>query len=412
MNYYFKSDKSKIITHKIKIFPTQEQIEYFNKCFGIRRFVWNKLVDDFILDETKSLGDFNRFQVQKQLNDLALTEEYSFFNEVNSMVRQECLADFEIAFRKYNNHLRYLESKDKPSELESSEDISKYRPTKKDSVQTFRYNNKGKPVKPIGKKHFYLLVNKKKGNILIKCNESLQYLNKPNIRFARIVIYRDNLNEYYACIYYERTNHKEYTKHVQDKVGIDMGIKNPYTYAYEDSDTIYADFVDIPNKLYTLDKRLAYSHKYLSSKDENRNSNNYKKQLLKVNKIYTKIKNIRKDMIYQFVSFLCKNFKTIIYEDFPVNYKKDGWKSNRKKLKHISRYSFLEHLYFKAKQLNNTLIEIPIGTPTTQTCSNCGHRFMGEDKLDPDDRIYECPDCNMVMDRDVNSAINILHYTK
>ena len=41
---------------------------------------------------------------------------------------------------------------------------------------------------------------------------------------------------------------------------------------------------------------------------------------------------------------------------------------------------------------------------TTQECSNC-HEIV---KKDLTVRVHDCPFCNLVMDRDLNAAINIL----
>ena len=41
--------------------------------------------------------------------------------------------------------------------------------------------------------------------------------------------------------------------------------------------------------------------------------------------------------------------------------------------------------------------------PSSKTCSNCGH----VQKMPLSTRIYECPECGMVMDRDLNAAHNI-----
>jgi len=42
---------------------------------------------------------------------------------------------------------------------------------------------------------------------------------------------------------------------------------------------------------------------------------------------------------------------------------------------------------------------------TSKTCSQCGHR----QDMPLSIRTYTCPNCNLIMDRDVNSAINIMH---
>ncbi len=43
---------------------------------------------------------------------------------------------------------------------------------------------------------------------------------------------------------------------------------------------------------------------------------------------------------------------------------------------------------------------------TSQTCSNCGTRLL--DKLTLSDRVFNCPDCKLSLDRDYNASLNIL----
>jgi putative transposase len=45
---------------------------------------------------------------------------------------------------------------------------------------------------------------------------------------------------------------------------------------------------------------------------------------------------------------------------------------------------------------------------TSQDCSQCGHR----QKLTLTDRTYSCPNCGLVLDRDLNAARNILAAAK
>jgi putative transposase len=45
--------------------------------------------------------------------------------------------------------------------------------------------------------------------------------------------------------------------------------------------------------------------------------------------------------------------------------------------------------------------------PSTQTCSACGHRLHGKNKLKLSERWWECPSCSAQHDRDHNAAINL-----
>ncbi|MCL5437977.1 MAG: transposase [Candidatus Thermoplasmatota archaeon] len=57
------------------------------------------------------------------------------------------------------------------------------------------------------------------------------------------------------------------------------------------------------------------------------------------------------------------------------------------------------------KRRSHTHVVIPRFVPTTQTCSRCGNR----QEIDLNQRIYSCGKCSLVMDRDLNSAMDILN---
>ena len=44
--------------------------------------------------------------------------------------------------------------------------------------------------------------------------------------------------------------------------------------------------------------------------------------------------------------------------------------------------------------------------PSTQLCHVCGHR----QKMPPGVEVYDCPQCGMSFDRDLNAAINLSKY--
>ncbi len=63
--------------------------------------------------------------------------------------------------------------------------------------------------------------------------------------------------------------------------------------------------------------------------------------------------------------------------------------------------SFLD---YKCKKYGKQLIRVN-ESYTTQICCRCGNK----QKLSLSDRIYKCKKCNLEIDRDLNSAINILY---
>ena len=70
--------------------------------------------------------------------------------------------------------------------------------------------------------------------------------------------------------------------------------------------------------------------------------------------------------------------------------------------------SFVGMLRRKLMERGKYLVRVSKFFPLTQLCHECGHRFRGADKLTLSDRVYSCPVCGCVVDRDLNAACNIL----
>jgi putative transposase len=66
---------------------------------------------------------------------------------------------------------------------------------------------------------------------------------------------------------------------------------------------------------------------------------------------------------------------------------------------------FLTMLDYKLKDRGGQLVKIDKWFPSSQLCCNCGYR--NPQMKDLSIRVYKCPICGMVKDRDYNSAINI-----
>ena len=97
--------------------------------------------------------------------------------------------------------------------------------------------------------------------------------------------------------------------------------------------------------------------------------------------------------------------QTICIEDLNVK----GMIRNHKLAKSIASVSwakFFEMLEYKAIWYGNEIRRVPTMYPSSQTCSFCGCRNPLVKNLCI--RIWECPKCHTVHDRDTNAGINIL----
>jgi putative transposase len=186
---------------------------------------------------------------------------------------------------------------------------------------------------------------------------------------------------YLTC--YVKKEHFEKDK-VRDAVGIDFGVANKLTL----SNGLSINFeVKESKRLKKLQKELAR---------KNKGSKNREKVLKKLQREYERLTNIRKD-IHNKLLALFGHYGTVIYQDDNIKAWHEGWFGAQIQNSGIGM--------LKAR-LRNNLATIPVKRfePTTQECCVCGHK----QKLSLSDRIYCCPVCGNNINRDVNSAINIL----
>ena len=85
------------------------------------------------------------------------------------------------------------------------------------------------------------------------------------------------------------------------------------------------------------------------------------------------------------------------------------------KNRHLSRAiheqnlaKFLTYMKYKCERSGIEFVQVSRWFPSSKMCSNCGS-IKKDLKLS--DRTYICPECGTVIDRDLNAAINLEHYS-
>lgn len=174
-------------------------------------------------------------------------------------------------------------------------------------------------------------------------------------------------------------------------IGLDWGIKNFMT-------SNLGEFINYPESVNREFKRI---NKLKSLRDKKiRNSKNYNKLILKLNRAYDRFEFLKKDFIEQTTTKLCKQYNIAI-EDL-TNAKIKMSNKSRRRLQLIAPLSrFTEKLEWKCKKFGTELYKVNPAY-TSQICSCCGEIMQ----LSLKDRICNCS-CGNTMDRDVNAAVNI-----
>ena len=125
---------------------------------------------------------------------------------------------------------------------------------------------------------------------------------------------------------------------------------------------------------------------------------NWYKTIIKLNKEYDRINNIKKDIKNKIVSHLKDNNGTVCFQDENVKAWQRIW---GRKILSTSIGGIISTL----KKKVHTPIEINRMYPSTKTCSDCGNI----QDMTLDQRVYICKKCGKVKDRDHNSSNCILN---
>jgi putative transposase len=132
---------------------------------------------------------------------------------------------------------------------------------------------------------------------------------------------------------------------------------------------------------------------------------NRKKTCKKLAKQHARVAHIRRDAAHKLTSSLCKNHALVATEDLHVA----GMLKNHHLAQAVSDSNFGEirrQLEYKAGWYGVHLVTLDRFAPSSKTCSGCG--WIDED-LDLSVRTFVCETCGLVIDRDLNAAINILN---
>jgi len=122
-------------------------------------------------------------------------------------------------------------------------------------------------------------------------------------------------------------------------------------------------------------------------------------------RLYTKIRNKVKDLHWKTAMFLCKRFDNILLGNMSTRsiVQNPLHKGTKRLSYYLSHYTFwlrLEHMCNKFGCNAHYVDE----SYTSKTCGGCG-------ELNPQlgsKKIFKCPSCGLIIDRDVNGARNIL----
>lgn len=220
-------------------------------------------------------------------------------------------------------------------------------------------------------------------------------------KFTTVYITRNSIGHFYASFGYKVAGQEQSGNGV---LAIDLGIKT------------LATCVNDNNKFYIIGgfKGYRWFNKQLDKIRSKRDRcKKYSRRWWFLTRTYQRVSekkhNKLKDSLHKASHLICHKLaeKAIVIGD--LSQKQMVTKSENKKLNRAVQndwglYKFVQYLEYKTRLYGKTLHKIN-ERYTSKTCSRCG--YIQDMPLYK--RTYHCPDCGLKMDRDVNSAVNILN---
>ena len=362
--------------YKFRLYPIEEQKILIHKTFGCSRFVYN-----YYLNYQKEKGIQKAFNLCKDLKELE--KEYEYLKEVDSCALRCSIFDLEDGF---NN---FFAKRSGYPRFKNKFNRQSYR------TSCIRSTYKGKEYSNIELDLLTRFIKLPKlGKVKIR-----GYRNRERIegKIVNATISKETTNKYYVSVLVEEDLLVEKVTPTTI-VGIDLGLKDL---------VVTSDGIKYSNEkvLMKLEKRLKRLQRKLSRQEKA--SKNYLKTKMKIARIHAKIKNYRKHYLNDIANEIVNEHDIIVTESLKVaDMFKDKKKVFNKSLSDASLSKLCSLIEWKSKTKGKFYYKINTYYPSSQICCHCGYK--NKKLKDLSIREYDCKECGVHNDRDINASLNIL----
>lgn len=446
-----KKTKNKYVAIKRRIIPDNNLIHFIRHNSNKRRHLWNKFVEAYY--EYQKEGLYFNSKDANLLREYLIgkDEELIKDSDTDDVIKDMYCSDIPLSvYKDVCTAFEIMKTKWKKEHKHSDLQYKKYDPFRRSfSVRTSNTfnNDNGNPMGKVHFKDIYTFEFRASNNhientYIINLKESIadnydsdkykftvndKYSGKVRFTFKhddiKNISFKEELGKFYIILMVKPKYHYDNInkKNREEVAGIDLGIRNPVT--IYDGNGI-ANIHRIDNKsmsrmqYYERKTRKLQSimiHKYKINKAKHlvdpkypKYSKRYRKIQKRFRRYWKKITDIRRNWRYKIASYIINHYKTIIVDEYkiPDNSKKDELSNSDKRYyNHYNRqhgmYLFMETLRYMCVKNDCKFKEAP--KRTTRRCSTCNHVNKA---LPLGEKYLVCSECNAVIDRDINAAIN------
>ena len=382
----------------LELRPNDNQKVLLSKHLDDCRFIYNQYVEEYL----KAIKE-NRVPEYKDYKDLRA--EHEFLKDSYSWSLQHVL----YMFKQTNKINRSKRSNGQKVGL------VKFR-SKKSHSDYFYINNVKLSYDLDCKSKSYVCI-PKIGDVKFLCkNIKSEFLN-GKIKFG--VVKRTKTGEYKISLCIEVNKVHEDRKD-NNHIGLDFSLRDFFVDSFGAK---APEFSTKRSKMESLQEKIDSFNMTISkmrnkSKKKRKTSVKMYRLAIKRNKLYEKVHNIQVDYINKLSRDLCKHNELIVLENLNLHEmsERTSYKDSKTSSKggnHGKSVSLLQWSYFlnkleqNAEKFGNVIVYADKFFPSSQICSKCGERHS--EMKDVTNRTLECK-CGNIIDRDYNSAINLLKF--
>jgi len=354
-----------IKAYKFRIYPTKSQKRKLEDTLELCRQVYNRTLayrKDAWEKDGKSVSKYETHQLLPDWK-----RDRSELKEVFSQVLQECQQRVDLAFQHF---FRRVKNGEKPG-------YPRFKG--KGRYDSFTYPQMGFKLKS------GMLYLSKIGDVKIKLHRAIEG------KIKRCTVHRYPTGKWFICLTVELPD-PDVPFNDGSVVGVDVGLSSFITMSTGEK-------IDNP-RFFTEERALAKAQRRLSKCAND--TPERRKALKAVHRVHERIANKRSDFAHQLSKTLVDRFGVIAFEDLNIK----NMLQNHRLSKSISDAAWrmlVTTTQNKAVEAGSVVVLVDPRN-TSQMCSRCGLKVPKS----LSDRVHECPQCGLVMDRDENAAINIL----
>ncbi len=352
--------------YRFRAEPTPAQDEGFRRYAGARRFVWNWALQQCRAHYQETGKGLSRIAVSALFTALKKQPATAWLTEIDSQLPQQAIIDLYRAYEAFFDRR------------------AKYPRFKHKKTDRLHFRIPQRVILSDG----YVTV-PKIGRVKVRQSQEVEGTTKS------ATFTRDACGHWFVSL----VAHMEMPAVAlpaptdEQTIGIDLGLKDAIV-------TSDGERVAAPRFYRRGQRKLRRAERSKSRKQKG--SKNRAKARLQVARVHQKIAAKRNDFCHKITTALVKNHGAVCIED--LNLKGLAKTKLAKSFTDAALGTIRRQLAYKGVWYRVHVIAVGRFYPSSKLCHECGYKH---DALTLADRVWTCPVCHAVLDRDLNAARNI-----